>query len=270
MRSTPRASRPALPDKASPGVHGPRGRGLRRERRLQRFGLPGIGLALLLCSTFAIHAELVVFRTGDVLKVSAYEIQRGNLLVELATGGRMRLPLRRVERILADEIVAPTEPEFPIPSTSFEIGFLDGHPVPEAPYGPLIHEAARRHRVNPRLVAAMVRCESAFDAHAVSPRGARGLLQLMPATAERFGVDPLELADPARNLEAGVRYVRWLADRFDNDLPRVLAAFNSGEGTVDRYRGIPPYRETRDYVRRIYRELGLPTLSQSSQSSPAL
>ncbi|HVR30195.1 MAG TPA: transglycosylase SLT domain-containing protein [Thermoanaerobaculia bacterium] len=222
---------------------------------------------LVLCSTFAIQAELVVFRTGDVLKVSAYEIERGDLLVELAAGGRMRMPLRRVERILADEIVAPTEPEVAVPSTLFEIDFLESHPVPEAPFGPLIHEASRRHRVNPLLVAAMVRCESAFDEHAISPRGARGLLQLMPATAERFGVDPVELADPARNLEAGVRYLRWLADRFDNDLPRVLAAFNSGEGTVDRYRGIPPYRETRDYVRRIYRVLGLPS---HSHSSPAL
>jgi soluble lytic murein transglycosylase-like protein len=111
--------------------------------------------------------------------------------------------------------------------------------------------------MNPRLVAAMVRCESAFDPYATSPRGAQGLMQLMPATAERFGVAPVELHDPARNLEAGVRYLRWLADRFDNDLPKVLAAFNSGEGTVDRYSGVPPYRETQDYVRRVYAQLGL-------------
>jgi soluble lytic murein transglycosylase-like protein len=86
-------------------------------------------------------------------------------------------------------------------------------------------------------------------------------MQLMPATAERFGVYPDELYDPARNLEAGAKYLRWLADRFDNDLPKVLAAFNSGEGTVDRFRGVPPYRETREYLRRIYLELGLSSSS---------
>jgi soluble lytic murein transglycosylase-like protein len=145
----------------------------------------------------------------------------------------------------------------PAPPPTFELDFLETHPVPEAPYGPLIHQAARRHRVNPGLVAAIIRCESAFDPHAISPRGAQGLLQLMPATAERFGVDPVELHDPARNIEAGVRYLRFLADRFDNDLARVLAAYNSGEGTVDRFRGVPPYRETREYLRRVYLELGL-------------
>jgi len=221
-------------------------------------GLVPSGLvALLLGSTLALHAELVVFRTGDVIKVSAFEIQQGEILLELATGGRLKLPLRRVERILADEIVAPSAAAVPAAAPRFELGFLDSHPVPEAPYGPLIHQAARRHRVNPELVTAIIRCESAFDPDAISPRGAQGLLQLMPATAERFGVDPVELHDPARNIEAGVRYLRWLADRFDNDLERVLAAYNSGEGTVDRFRGVPPYRETRDYLRRVYLELGL-------------
>jgi hypothetical protein len=212
----------------------------------------------VLCSTLAARGELVVLESGDVLKVSSYSIQQGSLLLELATGGRLRLPIGRVERILADEIVPPAEEaSAPIVEPAFDLDFKDSHPVPPAPYGPLIHDAARRHQVNPSLVAAMVRCESAFDADAVSPRGARGLLQLMPATAERFGIDPAELDDPARNLEAGVRYLRWLADRFDNDLPMVLAAFNSGEGTVDRYRGVPPYRETREYLRRVYVELGL-------------
>ena len=76
-------------------------------------------------------------------------------------------------------------------------------------------------------------------------------MQLMPATATRFGVAEDELFDPARNLEAGVRYLRWLIDRFDGDLPRVLAAYNAGEGAVDRFGGIPPYRETVTYVARV-------------------
>ncbi len=79
----------------------------------------------------------------------------------------------------------------------------------------------------------------------------------MPATGERFGVRRDQLTDPARNLEAGITYLKWLVDRFPGDLQKVLAAYNAGEGTVDRYQGVPPYRETRDYVRRIYTTLGL-------------
>jgi soluble lytic murein transglycosylase-like protein len=121
----------------------------------------------------------------------------------------------------------------------------------------LIFETARRHGVNPELVAALVRAESAFDPAALSHKGARGLMQLMPATARRFGVSPIESYDPGRNLEAGTRYLAWLLVRFDGDVVRALAAYNAGEGTVERYGGVPPYRETRTYIRRIYATLGL-------------
>jgi soluble lytic murein transglycosylase-like protein len=79
----------------------------------------------------------------------------------------------------------------------------------------------------------------------------------MPATALRFGLPREEIFDPERNLVAGVRYLRWLSDRFDGDLPLVLAGYNAGEATVDRYRGVPPFRETREYIRRVYQGVGL-------------
>jgi soluble lytic murein transglycosylase-like protein len=82
-------------------------------------------------------------------------------------------------------------------------------------------------------------------------------MQLMPATARRFGLTPEEVLQPERNLEAGTRYLRWLLDRFSGDVERALAAYNAGEGTVDRYGGVPPYRETRDYIRRIFTTLGM-------------
>jgi soluble lytic murein transglycosylase-like protein len=103
----------------------------------------------------------------------------------------------------------------------------------------------------------MVKAESAFDPEAVSVKGARGLLQLMPATAMRFGVPPEALFEPRENLDAGVRYLKWLSERYPGDLPRILSAYNAGEGSVDRYGGVPPFRETRDYIRRIYSELGM-------------
>ena len=141
--------------------------------------------------------------------------------------------------------------------SSVSIDFDEGQQVPETPYGELIFAAAKRERLNPQLIAAMVRHESAFDPGAVSVKGARGLMQLMPATARRFGVETGDLFNPARNLEAGARYLKWLAGRFSEDLPRILAAYNAGEANVDRYNGVPPFRETRSYIRRIYGTLGV-------------
>lgn len=110
-------------------------------------------------------------------------------------------------------------------------------------------EAAERHRLPVSLVRAVVAVESAGDARAVSSKGAMGLMQLMPATAARFGVaDPL---DPSQSLEGGCAYLRWLIDRFDGNLALALAGYNAGEGAVDRYAGIPPFAETRAYVRRV-------------------
>jgi soluble lytic murein transglycosylase-like protein len=117
-----------------------------------------------------------------------------------------------------------------------------------------IRAAALRHGVPPELVLAIVEAESSFDPYAVSPRGARGLMQLMPVTASSLDVD--DVFDPYENIDAGVRHLRRLLDRFDGDLPLVLAAYNAGEGAVQFYGGVPPYRETRRYVARILRRLG--------------
>ena len=214
--------------------------------------------ALIVCVswTLAIQAELVILRGGDVLKVKDFKLLGNDVRVSLPEGGSMTLPLLRVERIIADEIL-PEQELVPDPDPPLELAFLESHEVPATPYGELIHKIAQRHGLNPVLLAAMVRHESGFDTEALSPAGARGLMQLMPATAERFGVSQHDLHDPELNLEAGARYVSWLVRRFDNELPLVLAAFNSGEGTVDRFEGVPPYRETREFVNRIYRELGL-------------
>ncbi len=182
-------------------------------------------------------------------------------VVELPGGGLLELSLSRVAQVVDDEI--STEPE-PPPPAGFEHAFRDTDTVPETPFGELIFETARRHAVSPRLVAAMVRAESAFDPAAVSRKGAVGLLQLMPATARRFGLRSGERYRPAKNLDAGVRYLRWLLDRFEGELPLALAGYNAGEANVERYGGVPPFRETRDYIRRIYGFLGLPAESAAA------
>jgi len=116
-----------------------------------------------------------------------------------------------------------------------------------------IKDVATRYDVPENLVAAIVEIESQFNPRAVSPRGAQGLMQLMPATAATLGVD--DPFDPRGNIEGGVRHLRSLMDRFDNNLPLVLAAYNAGEHAVIAHRGVPPYRQTRQYVRRILRQL---------------
>lgn len=109
--------------------------------------------------------------------------------------------------------------------------------------------------LDPRLVLALIDVESGFDPAARSPRGAVGLMQLMPATAKRFGV--INRLDPMQNLRGGMAYLRWLLDHFDGDLDLALAGYNAGEGAVERHGGIPPFRETRTYVRRINRLAGI-------------
>lgn len=115
-------------------------------------------------------------------------------------------------------------------------------------YDSVIERVAREHGVPPALVKAVVATESNFDPKAVSPKGAQGLMQLMPQTAELVGVrNPF---GPEDNVMGGTRYLRWLLDRY-GDWTRALAAYNAGPSAVDRYRGVPPYRETRAYVRRV-------------------
>ena len=115
-------------------------------------------------------------------------------------------------------------------------------------YDQLITQAASNHSVDPRLVKAVALVESGFNPAAVSPKGARGLMQLMPATARGNGVNNAH--DPAQNIAGGTKYLSHLLDLFDGNLEKSLAAYNAGEGAVARYGGIPPYAETRDYVRR--------------------
>jgi len=118
-------------------------------------------------------------------------------------------------------------------------------------YAAMIREAAEKHSVSPALVEAVARVESGFNPRALSHKGARGLMQVIPATGRRFGVRSDKLFDPEHNIAAGVAYLSWLSKRYRGNLDFVIAAYNAGEGAVDDHGGIPPYRETRDYVRRV-------------------
>ncbi len=118
----------------------------------------------------------------------------------------------------------------------------------------IIYRAGKKAGVDPRFIHAVIKQESKYDPKAVSYVGAEGLMQMMPATAKRFGLkDPF---DPKANVEAGTKYLKWLLKRFDGDVSLALAGYNAGEGSVDKYKGIPPYNETQNYVKKIVNTYG--------------
>jgi TPR repeat protein len=135
----------------------------------------------------------------------------------------------------------------------------------------LIHRFAPQYAVDPALALAVVSVESAFNPGAVSPKNAQGLMQLIPQTAERFGVR--HILNPSENIKGGLAYLRWLLAYFQGDVKLVAAAYNAGERAVERYRGIPPYPETRDYVRKImtlYRKSNHPFQAEIVRPSAVL
>jgi hypothetical protein len=156
-------------------------------------------------------------------------------------------------RLLA-RLRAPVEPDQALCRTravgSGSTGGTERLAVP-AEITSLVSDLAPSFQLDPRLVTAIIAVESGFRVDAVSPKKAQGLMQLIPATAARFGV--ANAFDPAQNLRGGMMYLRFLLDRFDGDVTLALAAYNAGEGAVDHYAGVPPYDETRRYLERMRR-----------------
>ncbi len=118
-------------------------------------------------------------------------------------------------------------------------------------FDPIIANVSRRYNVETALVKAVIKAESGFQPNAVSPKGARGLMQLMPGTAQMHGVTNVH--EPLQNIDGGVQHLRMLLDRYSNNVVLALAAYNAGEGYVDQYGGVPPFQETRNYVHRVLR-----------------
>jgi len=190
-------------------------------------------------------AEIVVFDDGRALEVSTWEATGDQAVLALEGGGRIVVPLSLIQSVERRDDRGPVvdEPLADLPAV------VEAWRAAAGKFAELIDGTARRHGIEPGLLAAVAAVESNFDPFAVSNKGACGIVQLIPATAERFGVS--NLFDASENLDGGAGYLRWLLDRFDGRTDLALAAYNAGEGAVDRHGGIPPYPETRAYVRRV-------------------
>lgn len=218
----------------------------------------GPSLALLLASGLTIlavptsaAADILVFKTGRTMSVAGARVDGDRMVIALRGGGEGSFPLSMVERVDPDEVPYPVpavaDAETPATPADPQDAVLASRPFAE-----LIASAAATHGVDVRLVHAVIEAESNYRPRARSRKGAKGLMQLMPATARQYAVkDPY---DPKANIEAGVKHLKDLLTRFDVTL--ALAAYNAGEATIRRYRGLPPFAETRGYVARILTRLG--------------
>ena len=152
------------------------------------------------------------------------------------------------------EVILPVAPAFDLehlaPPGAADTAIQTAHSVP-ARYADMVYSIAAKYGVSWQLVASVMKHESNFRPRATSNRGARGLMQLTPRTASRYKVTANELYDPYKNIEAGVQHLRMLIDRYAGNLELAVAAYNTGEFAVDRHRGIPPFRTTRIFVKKV-------------------
>lgn len=199
-------------------------------------------VAMVLLTGTVVSADTLFLRVGTTLKIDGLWCDR-QICKATFPGGEVELKASEVVRVEPDE-----EVDLEIPARN---------PTNAAAAGPrtieqLIAEAARRYALPRSLVRAVARAESALRPNAVSPKGAQGVMQLMPGTARELGVQ--DAFDAAQNIDAGVRLLRRLLEKYEGRVAEALAAYNAGPGAVAKHGGVPPYRETRQYVRKIVKE----------------
>src|ERR1051325_10018641 len=220
-------------------------------------------IAMLALAALPASADIALLTDGRSMKIETYKlVDESDIQLTLKNGGKVTMPLQRVERILDDEVVSveivaeikkAVEHEGIFPKMSWRYDEARG-PIFKSKYDKVIVEAAKKFDVDAALVSAVIKAESDFNPREISNKGARGLMQLMPATATRFGVT--DSYDPAANIYGGVRYLKWLLQTFEGNADFAVAAYNAGEGNVWKYNGVPPFRETINYVNKIARHIG--------------
>ena len=210
-----------------------------------------LSVVLIALGASSARAELVYFTTGRAMSVKSHRVEGESVVLALRSGGEIVTDAAVIEKFAPDEVPYPEdEParvEPGVATNSSGVG-LEADPR----YSAIIDKVAAAQGVSPQLVKAVIKVESAYHERARSRKGAMGLMQLMPDTARQYAVqNPYE---PESNIEAGIKYLKSLLDRYE--LKLALAAYNAGEGAVKRFGGIPPYPETQKYVADILKLVG--------------
>ena len=233
-----------------------------------------VAFAIVLLAALPASASIAVFTDGRAMKIDAFVASEDEMKLTLKGGGVVIVPITRIDRIVDDEIVMTPEvvaevkkivEEGVFPRRSWRYSEASA-PLFKSKFDKTIVEAAKKFDVDAALVSAVIKAESDFNPHELSNKGARGLMQLMPATADRFGVT--DSFDPVANIYAGTRYLRWLLKTFDENADLAVAAYNAGEGNVWKYNGVPPFRETLTYIRRIAKHIRAAELKTVTLSLP--
>ena len=222
-------------------------------------------VAILMLATTSFAADLAVLRNGFSIPHERRE-QIGNitrLYLSIDGTNYADVPTEQIDR------VEKGPPTLPAPKVQAAPAAMAA-PAPVISLDQAIAAGSERYRIDPDLISSVIRAESNFNTRAVSPKGAQGLMQLMPKTALQLGVaNPF---DPKANVDGGTKYLRELIERYNFDLVKALAAYNAGPHRVEQYGGVPPYRETRAYVARIVRDFNKKKLAQqklAQKSQPA-
>src|SRR5260370_15983705 len=210
-------------------------------------------LLLLTMPAGGFAGEFAVLSTGFRLHADRHEMDGSCVRLYQKDGGYSQLDVSLVTGF-EQEVELPAPAAAPAPQAKPVV--VD--PTPRE----LVEAAAKKHGLPPKFVHSVVAAESGYQSNAVSPKGAIGLMQLMPATAQAYGADP---HNPAQNVEAGAAYLRELLLKYEGDPRRALAAYNAGPGAVDKYNGVPPYAETKTYIERVLRKYKKSTDSESGQ-----
>jgi soluble lytic murein transglycosylase-like protein len=228
------------------------------------------GCFLLFCAVAASASEVAVLRNGFTIRHERRVLIGANTrLYPSATDDTsyMDIPTAEIESIEPDLTPASE----PVETTQTPVIPPPPSAKPALPAPVDIHQAVAnasdRYRLDPDLLDSVIRAESGFNPHAVSPKGAQGLMQLMPGTASKLGVP--NAFDPEANVDGGTRYLRELLERYNFDLIKALAAYNAGPHRVEQYKGVPPYRETRHYVASIVRDFNRKKLAQQKAQKAA-
>jgi soluble lytic murein transglycosylase-like protein len=208
-------------------------------------------LSLLVLAAPALRAEYVVLRSGQRLTITSYQLLGDRYRLQM-TGGFVEVSTQEVVSIEPEDVFTP------LPAAQ-----QASQPL----YRDLVEAAAKRYNVDADLISSVIAVESSFDPKAVSRKNARGLMQLLPETAARLGVQ--DIFDPRENIDAGTRYLRELLQQYNNDVALALAAYNAGPDRVQQYGRVPPFAETISYVRRVKRGYEK-SKSEASNKTPAL